>query len=247
MSKRVKSQIGNVYGKLIVTRRGEDIVAPSGRKYIAWYCDCECGKKDILVKANSLFSGNTKSCGCLQKEIATIVGKTYGRKYNKYQLSGEYGIGWTSNTNEEFYFDLEDYEKIKDCCWFESDQGYIMTNIDCRLIRLHRYILNITDDNYVVDHINHRPKDNRKVNLRICEKADNCRNNLPKKQGIYYRDDMGKYMAYIGFNNENIYLGLYSNYEDAFQARKKAEEKYFGEFSYDNSMKQAEEYKIEGE
>ena len=39
------------------------------------------------------------------------------KKYNKYDLSGEYGIGWTSNTNQEFYFDLEDYDKIKDYCW----------------------------------------------------------------------------------------------------------------------------------
>ena len=36
------------------------------------------------------------------------------KKYNRYDLSGEYGIGWTTNTNHVFYFDLEDYEKIKD-------------------------------------------------------------------------------------------------------------------------------------
>lgn len=31
--------------------------------------------------------------------------------FNKYDLSGEYGIGYTSK-GEEFYFDLEDYKKM---------------------------------------------------------------------------------------------------------------------------------------
>ena len=33
-------------------------------------------------------------------------------------------------------------------------------------------------------------------------------------------------------------LGYYGNFEDAVKARKEAEEKYFGEYSYDNSMKE---------
>ena len=38
---------------------------------------------------------------------------------NKYDLSGEYGIGWTHNTEHEFYFDLEDYDIIKYYCWYD--------------------------------------------------------------------------------------------------------------------------------
>ena len=59
----------------------------------------------IVVGGDNLKSGSTKSCGCLAKEIRSKIHK----KYNQYDLSGEYGIGWTSNTNEEFYFDLEDF------------------------------------------------------------------------------------------------------------------------------------------
>ena len=33
-----------------------------------WLCQCECGKL-VEVRANSLLSGNTKSCGCLKKEV----------------------------------------------------------------------------------------------------------------------------------------------------------------------------------
>ena len=42
-------------------------------------------------------------------------GRYYGE--NIYDLSNEYGIGYTSNTKEPFYFDLEDYDKVKEYCW----------------------------------------------------------------------------------------------------------------------------------
>ena len=37
-------------------------------------------------------------------------------------------------------------------------------------------------------------------------------------------------MALIKVNGEQKYLGLYINKEDAIQARKEAEKKYFGKF-----------------
>lgn len=33
----------------------------------AWLCDCDCGKQ-IIVDTDSLVFGNTKSCGCINKE-----------------------------------------------------------------------------------------------------------------------------------------------------------------------------------
>lgn len=37
---------------------------------VVWECHCECGRT-TYVNAKSLRSGNTRSCGCLQKEIAS--------------------------------------------------------------------------------------------------------------------------------------------------------------------------------
>ena len=34
-----------------------------------WLCQCDCGKQ-VKTTAHQLISGNTKSCGCLQKEAA---------------------------------------------------------------------------------------------------------------------------------------------------------------------------------
>ena len=39
-----------------------------------WKCRCDCGKV-TTVRARSLWSGNTRSCGCLQKEKASKIGK----------------------------------------------------------------------------------------------------------------------------------------------------------------------------
>lgn len=65
----IKDETGNRYGRLTVLYRAEDHITPSGRKYVYWHCKCDCGnEKDIA--ANSLRTGATKSCGCLQKEKA---------------------------------------------------------------------------------------------------------------------------------------------------------------------------------
>lgn len=69
-----------------------------------WLCKCNCkDENEIIVRTNYLKSGHTKSCGCLQKEKVAITGKS-NKKYNTYNLSEEYGIGYT-NKGEHFYFD----------------------------------------------------------------------------------------------------------------------------------------------
>lgn len=42
-----------------------------------WLCMCSCGKPKI-INGESLKYGNTLSCGCLQKSIASINSKTHG-------------------------------------------------------------------------------------------------------------------------------------------------------------------------
>lgn len=49
-----------------------------------WYCQCDCGKV-VSVRGQSLRTGNTKSCGCLQKEMSSkknmtdLTGQVFGR------------------------------------------------------------------------------------------------------------------------------------------------------------------------
>ena len=50
------------------------------------------------------------------------------------------------------------------------------------------------------------------------------------------KNNYKKWQATIRYNRKDIHLGYYDNLNDAVKARKEAEEKYFGEWSYDNSQ-----------
>ena len=55
--------------------------------------------------------------------------------------------------------------------------------------------------------------------------------------GVYFAKNMNAWCAKIMVNYEDIILGYFTEKEDAVRARKEAEEKYFGKWSYDNSQK----------
>ena len=235
---------GQKFGKLTVLGRAEDYVSPNtGKRTTVWLCKCDCGNPEIKkIMGGRLKNGQSKSCGCLQKEVASKTLSKATKKYNNYNLSGEYGIGYTTN-GEEFYFDLADYEKIKDYCCSKDINGYIVTNISYgRREYLHRFLLN-PDKNMLIDHINHNKLDDRKENLRIVNSNQNnenrsiSRNNTSGVTGVSWSSNRNKWVAQIKINNKSIFLGRFDNFEDAVAARKEAEEKYFGEYSYDNSMK----------
>ena len=64
----------------------------------------------------------------LHQKLGYMLSEKYNpKKYNKYDLTGKFGIGYTSK-GEEFYFDLEDYDKIKNHLWYkDKDGGLICT------------------------------------------------------------------------------------------------------------------------
>lgn len=228
------------FGKLTVIKRAKDYISPNGNKMIMWLCKCDCGK-EVITQGNGLKNGHTKSCGCLQKEKVSKSNK----KYNTYNLSGDYGVGYTSN-GEEFYFDLEDYEKIKDYCWFKNKLGYIITNINENQKRtslfMHDLIMNCPDD-MEVDHQygENTRNDNRKYNLRIGTHSDNMKNrklnsnNKSGTKGVILHKQSNKWMAYIT-SNKKRYTKLFSKKEEAIIWRKDMENELHKEWSYDNSQ-----------
>lgn len=233
---RFNDLTGEIFGNLKVIKRDKDYISPSGKKYVKYLCLCNCGNKVIISSSNLTRKNNaTKSCGCLQ--IKSV--KKY--KQNIYDLSGEYGIGYTTK-GEQFYFDLEDYEKIKMYHWYKEKDGYIRASNKDK-IYLHVSITNCPNEKYV-DHINHLKFDNRKSNLRIVSVSQNAmnrklhENNTSGVTGVLWIKNQRLWRAEIKINNKSIYLGNFDNFEKAVKARKEAEEKYFGEYSYDNSMKE---------
>lgn len=139
------------------------------------------------IRQDTLIRG-CQSCGCLRKENSYKANK----KYNNYNTSGEYGIGYTYNTNKEFYFDLEDYDKIKDYCWHENTMsGYINTTNNGKALSFHCLVM---DDIYL-DHIkgSDTRNDNRKENLRKCTNQQNQWNRIESKTNTSGHKGVTKY------------------------------------------------------
>lgn len=235
---RCDNLVGQKFGRLTVIARTDNYVTPKGAQHSQWLCKCDCGNPDlVIVTGDHLKRKHTQSCGCLKLEILFDNNK----KYNKYDLSGEYGIGYASNTNESFYFDLEDYDKIKDYSWSINKDGYVVAYIDKDnpVCYLHRTIMK-TDKQ--IDHINHNKLNNCKYNLREVTNQQNAMNkkllsrNTSGVAGVDWMPSIQKWRARIKAEGKEIHLGVFDEFESAVKARKEAEEKYFGEFSYDNSM-----------
>lgn len=219
--------VGKRFGNLTILK---DSGERSKDGSIKWLCQCDCGNT-CVVGTYYLRNGNNPSCGCYKKVKSSIVHK----RYNTYDLSGEYGIGYDTN-GKEFYFDKEDYDKIKNVCWHINSDGRVSGRYNKKPIRLHKLITN-TDDSVIIDHINCDPRDNRKCNLRIANKQTNGinrrhnKNNKLSIKGVCSTSS-GKYFARIMIDGKNIYLGSYDTVDEAKKAREDAEVMYFGEFAY---------------
>ena len=230
------------FGYLTVLYQTEDKVGKNGVHYPMWMCECKCGNK-IVVNGNNLKNKHTQSCGCYNIEQS----KSKLSKFNTFDLSKGYGVGYTSK-NEEFYFDLEDYDKIKNYCWCINQESYVCTNIYVgnhrQTLFMHNLVLNNTDKNILPDHIHGKESrnDNRKSNLRLATFNQNKMNsqiqsnNTSGYTGVYWNKKSSKWQALIKINKKSIYLGLFDDKMEAVKARKEAETKYFGEFSYDYSQ-----------
>lgn len=234
MIKVKKDLTGFEINDIVVLRRyDEDYVFPSGRKMSMWWCKCKKCGMEFALRRQDLITREFE-CECQKKKCV----------YDLY--SHDYGIGYTSK-GEEFWFDLDDYEKIKNYTWHYDDNGYVRSTKDKKHIRLHRLVMNVDDETVIVDHIKHPARnehkiDNRKSNLRIVTPKDNvnnaslAKNNTSGVTGVYWKKDKNKWEVKYPFNNKLKHIGYYDDFKEAVKVRKELERKYQGEFSYDISQ-----------
>ena len=154
--------------------------------------------------------------------------------------------------NQVAIVDDEDFERINKNKWyagFDIVMGKyyarrgIWLNKKVGAILMHRFILNTFNKEHI-DHINGNTLDNRKDNLRICTVQQNQFNQKnPRKdnklgiKGVYLDSKIRKFVAQIKVNGKLIYLGCFNVAGDADSAYRKAEEKYFGEFARNATLK----------
>jgi hypothetical protein len=224
--------IGKKYGRLLIL---DQYYKPAkGGKRDFCLCQCDCGSKTKEINGKNIRMGAVVSCGCYGEELKHITRK----KYNAYDLSGDYGICYFFNKDDGFFiFDKEDYDKIKGFCWYDS-HGYPATQIPRTKKRtsVQNIIMDINQQGIVADHINRDRRDNRKENLRITTQQKNninkgmMSNNTSGVIGVYFTED-NCWEVLLVLNGKKIFRARYIIFEEAVIARLNAEIKYFGEFS----------------
>lgn len=123
--------------------------------------------------------------------------------------------------------------------WNVSTIGYASRSTwkPRKMVYMHRVIANAPKGK-VVDHINGDKLFNVCWNLRIVTQGENMENtrfwrhNTSGFKGVAWHGQQKCWRAYITVNGKQKSLGLYDDIADAVVARKRAEEDYFGEYSW---------------
>lgn len=111
------------------------------------------------------------------------------------------------------------------------------TKLPQEKIRLHRLILDLKkeDKDILVDHINGNRLDNRKANLRKCNRHQNNLHKTSTANGKYrniYPANKRLWRVSVQFKGKSFGCGrCFKNKDEAIFAAKKLREKIFGEFA----------------
>lgn len=197
-------------------------------------------KVDLLHKKNYLFnvksSMNGKNCrltGVKSKDglvIALVVAKPLDKAQEVISLM-QLKNGILIDDDDAYLID-----SYYLCVSKKRNCAYAMRRSDRKYFRLGRLIIK-ANPGMEVDHINRNVLDNRKENLRICTRSENCMNRkswkkdgLPK--GIYFKpkDNKNKPFRAELTKNGKTWRELFSTLEEAIDARNKQGKIIHGDF-----------------
>ncbi len=115
--------------------------------------------------------------------------------------------------------------------WSLSAQGYAYRADTL----LHRLLVG-AQVGELVDHINRDQLDNRRLNLRICNAAQNVMNRAEPQganphRGVCWSKCNKRWQVYISVNGKRKSLGTFAVLQEAISVRVSAEKEYFGAFA----------------
>lgn len=224
--------IGKKFNKLTVIKfdrvehRRDDKGKNRDKGY--WLCKCECGK-EVSIARNDLITGKIKSCGCLYKDNGLKTAKRNlkdltGKKFNKLLVIGldriEEKIYSKGDKRNIYYWKcrcdcgeeviisgkrLKD-GRIKDCKDAKRNETESYTKIGNEFKKE-----NILKEGTRLDYLSSK-----------IGKA-----NTSGVRGVSFKKDKNKFRARIRFKGKEYHLGYYETMEEAKEARKKAEEKFY--------------------
>lgn len=231
--KKIKS--GQRYGQLLTIK----IISKSSDGQNIWQCICDCGREKNILASN-LLRGFSKSCGHTRGKVSgeeSIIDK---ENYCEVLLS----------KNMVAKIDKIDKEIISKhiwCCRFKNGKPYAYTTIKKHGVGMHRFLLNIYDSNIEVDHKNRDTLDNRRENIRIATRAQNCFNTYRKNKCIYkgvYEVPLKnkiKYTSRLRYSGKSINLNCFNTKEEAGFEYDKCAIVLYKDFAYLNFPERKQE------
>lgn len=135
---RYRDLTGQKFGRLTAIKRDEnEYYTKGGTRIYKWICKCDCGN-DVIVERQSLISGHTKSCGCLQAEQQGISIEEYRERYKNIQDNNGKFIDLTGQRFGKLTVLYRDYNSKKYTKWVcACDCGNVITVTRNNLISGH--------------------------------------------------------------------------------------------------------------
>lgn len=212
------NQIGKTYNRLT-------ILNVLGGRHCVVECQCSCGEvKNLLL--TSIKSGNTKSCGCLRKELAkeflAPMSKIHGLSGTK-----EHKI-WMGMVGRCYRLTDNDYPNYGargitiDDSW-KGPEGFVQFLEDMgpcpEGLTIERGDVN---GNYCKDNCIWDTMSEQNFNRRILG------SNTSGRTGVHFNKQAGKYHVSIRHQGKTHNVGYFVNFDDAVKAREDIELKLFG-------------------
>lgn len=185
-------------------------------------------------------------------------------KRSSFSHNGEF-IGIPLTKGKVAIIDIEDYDLIA-YNWCIGDEVksknslyYVKKHEGKTTVSMHRVIMERVlgrplEPGEHIDHIDHDGLNNRRSNLRLASQGDNSKNqrkqstrngkptsSLYKGVSFEHRSKIHPWLANIGINGKQKYLGCFATEEEAAKAYDRAAIAHFGAFAYTNFPKESYE------
>lgn len=172
----LKELTGSRFGKLVVIKRVENYVQPSGQEKTMWLCKCDCGK-EIKVRSNSLLHTQNaqKSCGCLLESF--IVGKLKKYFSDNYNAKIEYRILRNPKTKQWLPYDI----------YIPKGKNKDINGIYIEVNGKQHYELNLLHKKMAK-----RNNTTPEQELKHLQRRDTLKKNFAQKSGSYIEVDLRK-------------------------------------------------------
>lgn len=221
---------GRRFFRLTVLSIAETRRNSQGKTITMWRVHCDCGN-ELVVSGGSLRSGNTKSCGCFNKQRTHETQATHGLSRTRIYTIWS-GIKQRCYNSKSINYDNYGLRGIGMCDEWRNDfQAFynwaMMNGYNAKLS---------------IDRIDNE-KDYAPYNCRWVDMPTQEANKRPLKRntsgytGIGWDKENSKWRATVSFNGKEKRLGRYNTIEEALAARNK--------FIVDNHLPHPiQEYKI---